>query len=103
LARSEGLLEGLIIDKPTISIPHYANWIITMWHFNKDGLKEYAGEKFSITVEKAKHTIERIYTKDFNGKKRPRWEIQEYPNKSVKEAINDKQRVPNVPASSNYI
>jgi hypothetical protein len=109
LARSEGLLQGLTIDKSiSISIPHYPNWIITMWHFNQDGLKEYTGEKFSITVEKAHHTIERIYSKCFgNGKNktriRPRYEIQEYPNKTVNEAINDKLRVPNidVPDSSN--
>jgi hypothetical protein len=92
LARCEGLLQGLIIDKKiSISIPHYPNWIITMWHFNQDGLKEYTGETFSTTVEKAQHTIERIYSKYFKkNKTRIRVEIQDYPNKTVKEAIEEK-------------
>jgi hypothetical protein len=97
----QGYLEGLTFNHNIVHIPDFDNWLITMWHFNRDGLKEYAGEKFHTTVEKANHTIERIYSKDFKGKNRPRWEIQEYPNKTVKETINDKLRVPNVPDSSN--
>jgi hypothetical protein len=90
----------LTIDK-LIPIPDFRNWVITMWHFNRDGLKECSDEKFHVTVEKANHTIERIYSKDFNGKIRPRWEIQEYPNKTVKETINDKLRVPDIPDDVN--
>jgi len=86
----QGYLEGLTFNHNVVHIPDFDDWTITMWHFNRDGLKEYTGEKFSITVEKAKHTIERIYTKDFvNTAKRPetriRIETQEYPNKTVKE------------------
>ena len=95
LARCEGYLQCLTIDK-LISIPHFKNWLITMWHFNRDGLKEYAGEKFSISVEGADNTIERIYSKDFNGKIKPRYEIQEYPEQTIKKAINDKLRIPDV-------
>jgi hypothetical protein len=90
LARCEGFLQCLTIDK-SISIPDFRNWVITMWHFNRDGLRECSKRDFHTTVEKADHTIERIYTKDFgNGKTRPRWELQEYPNKTVSETINDK-------------
>jgi hypothetical protein len=103
LGIAQGYLQGLTFNHNLVHIPDCDNWLITMWHFNRDGLKESAGERFSITVEKARHTIERIYSKDFKGKNRPRWEIQEYPNKTVKETIDDKLRVPAVPDSSNII
>jgi hypothetical protein len=51
-----------------------------------DALKEYKGKMFYISVEKLDHTIEIIYSKDFGNKKiRPRWELQDYPNKTVKQ------------------
>jgi hypothetical protein len=93
LGIAQGYLEGLTFYDNVIHIPDCDTWTITMWHFNRDGLKEYAGEKFSITVDKARNTIERIYSKDFNGKTRIRKEIQKYPNKTVKETINDKLRI----------
>jgi hypothetical protein len=35
-----------------------------MWHFGKDSLSEYAGEKFEMTYEDGEHELLRIYTKD---------------------------------------
>lgn len=96
LGIAQGYLQGLTFNHNLVHIPDCDNWIITMLHFNQDGLKEYTGEKFSITVEKLHHTIERIYTKCFgNGinKTRIRVEIQDYPNKTVKEAIEEKLNV----------
>jgi hypothetical protein len=102
---AQGFLNGLLLrlNHNDDQIPDCDNWIITMWHFNRDGLTEYKGEKFSISVEKADHIIHSIYSKNFKGKTRVRGETQEYPNKTVKEAIYDKLRVPNVPDTSNYI
>jgi hypothetical protein len=91
LGIAQGYLKGKIDDK--LMIPDFDNWLITMWHFNRDGLKEYTGEMFSITVEKAHHIIERIYSKYFKRKTRIRNEIQEYPNKTVEEAIKEKFNV----------
>lgn len=73
-----------------ISIPDYNNWIITMWHFGRDCLMEYAGEKFSITVENARHILTRVYSKEFNGKQKIRIESQEYPRKTVTDIIEEK-------------
>jgi hypothetical protein len=96
LARSEERLQTLLDtstvegDKITQSIPEYRKWIITMWHFGRDGLLEYTGEKFSINVENAQHILTRVYSKDFGTHTRIRIERQEYPKKTVVEAINEK-------------
>jgi hypothetical protein len=78
------------------SIPDYKSWLITMWHFGRDALVEYNGEKFSRTIEDAQHILTRIYSKEFgNGKgkrkhRRIRKETQEYPNITVEDAIEEK-------------
>jgi hypothetical protein len=71
-----------------IIIPNYRKWIITMWHFGRDSLTEYSGEKFTITVENAEHIIKRIYVKNFGNKKNLRAERQEYPKIPVEEIID---------------
>lgn len=72
------------------SIPEYKSWIITMWHFGRDSLVEYTNAKSSITVETAQHILTRLYVKEFNGKNKIRIEKQEYPRKTVLEAIEEK-------------
>jgi hypothetical protein len=85
LGTAQGYLQGLTFDKNIVHIPDCDDWIITMWHFNRDGLKEYTGDKFSITVEGARHTVHTIYSKQFCKKYHIRDEFQEYPHKTVKE------------------
>jgi hypothetical protein len=101
LGIAQGYQQGLIGHDHCV-IPDCDTWLITMWHFNRDALKQYKGKTFWVSVEEAHHTIHTIYTKIANNKKtRIRDEIQEYPNKTVKETIDDKLRVPAVPDSSN--
>ena len=69
-----------------------------MWHFGRDGLLEYTGEKFLITAGNAEHILTRIYAKDFGKYKKIRLERQEYPNKTVIDAVDEKL---NIPDSSN--
>lgn len=96
LVRVEEKLQNLLdtsmvnYDIRTISIPEYRSWIVTMWHFGRDGTVEYTGEKFCITVENAQNILTRLYDKDFNGKKRIRMERQECPRKTVVDAIEEK-------------
>jgi hypothetical protein len=73
-----------------IILPDYKQWKITMWHFGRDALIEYSGDKFSITVEQAEHILARIYVKSINGKNRIRIERQDYPKKNVLDAIEEK-------------
>jgi hypothetical protein len=80
----------MYIDKKYNLIPEYKSWIVTMWHFGRDALTEYAGERFSTSIEDAQHLLTRLYVKDLNCKKRIRIERQEYPKKTIEEAIQEK-------------
>jgi hypothetical protein len=77
----------------TITIPHHKSWIVTMWHFSRDAIPSYAGERFSAEFETVKEILIRIYTKNWNnGKTRIRLEKQEYPMKTIEDAIEEKLR-----------
>jgi hypothetical protein len=76
------------LNSDAITIPDNRYWTIKMWHFGRDSLNEYSGDKFSITVEEAQGVLGRIYSKKINGKSRIRVETQEYPKKSVVDALN---------------
>jgi hypothetical protein len=95
LVRSEERLRSLFekFSSNTIepvTVPGYKKWIVTMWHFGRDALVEYDGEKFSITVEKAINILLRVYSKNFEGKHKIRFERQEYPKKTVGEIIDER-------------
>ena len=75
----------------TINIPHYNTWIVTMWHFGADSRLQCTGEKFSITFQEGRDALLRVYTKQRERKDtRIRIERQEYPRKSIIDAINEK-------------
>jgi len=72
-------------------IPEHINWNVTMWHFGADASIEYTGKEFSATWEVGENALIRAYSKDMkNGKSRIRLERQEYPNKSLVDAVMDK-------------
>ena len=73
------------------TIPNHMTWMVKMWHFGADGLKEYSGEKFHIAYTDAEGILTRIYSKQMkDGKVRLRPEIQQYPKKQLDEAIKEK-------------
>ncbi len=67
------------------------SWTVTMWHFGRDSLTEYSGERFHITWEEGLKVF-RIYSKKFHNKEKMkiREEVQEYPNKPLEEAFMNK-------------
>ena len=85
------------------SVPNHLSWIVTMWHFGRDSLTGYSGERFEITWEDGLQLF-RVYSKEYKKNKtvRIRKEIQEYPNKSLREAFMDKleDKGPNFPTLS---
>ena len=99
LASTQGLLVGIMLmyDHEKInqdqnqnqSIPDYRKWVITMWHFGRDG-SECSKRDYHIAVGKAQQILERIYTKEFGKYKKIRLERQEYPKKTVEDAIEEK-------------
>jgi hypothetical protein len=76
---------------PEFKVPSCMTWTVTMWHFGRDSLTEYSGERFHITWEDGLKVF-RVYSKAFTNKKKMkiREEVQEYPNKSLEEAFKDK-------------
>jgi hypothetical protein len=69
-----------------------------MWHFGRDALTEYTGERFSVTWEVGEHALIRAYTKKMaeqgrsttRNKSFVRVERQEYPNKTLEQAAQEK-------------
>jgi hypothetical protein len=96
-----------IADKQTVmdhkymalpSIPEHTDWVVTMWHFGLDASVEYTGERFSATWEVGEHALIRAYSKEMIGSQASttrnrnliRLECQEYPNKTLQDAIQEK-------------
>ena len=96
LASTQGLLVGIMLRvyqkeiNQNQSIPDYRKWVITMWHFGRDVIQTYKEKNYEITVENAQHIITRIYPKDFGKYKKIRLERQDYPKKTVFDAIEEK-------------
>jgi hypothetical protein len=83
---------GSAADASTICIiPDPMSWTVTLWHFGMDALCTYAGDKFYVSWEIAQHALVTVYSKDWKeGKSRVRIEKQEYPKKSLAEALEEK-------------
>ncbi|MGB9169468.1 MAG: hypothetical protein WCB31_11130 [Nitrososphaeraceae archaeon] len=79
------------VNSDSIKIPHHTRWIVTMWHFSKDALPSYSGDRFNAEFGLVKEILIRIYTKQcMDSKNRIRIERQEYPDKTIEEIINEK-------------
>ena len=73
------------------AIPDHRSWIVTLWHFGVDALITYTHEKFYASWEVGQHALITAYTKDWkDGTTRIRIEKQEYPKKSLAEALEEK-------------
>jgi hypothetical protein len=89
---------GNIINQANVVIiPNYLDWIVTMWHFGADALITYEGEKIYTSWEVGQHALITAYAKDWkDGKSRIRIEKQEYPKKSLADALEEKLNANNV-------
>jgi hypothetical protein len=85
--RVEEKLLQLLINS-SINLPHYKDWIITLWHIGKDSLSEYSKEMFHCKWDLAERIALRIYTKELRNKKKVRIEIQQNPTISVEKLQN---------------
>ena len=80
----------------SVPIPEYDKWIVTMWHFGRDGSNEYTGQKFCSTWRDGQNALIRNYSKHMNSNTLTttiRKERLEYPNKTFADAIEDKLQV----------
>jgi hypothetical protein len=86
--------EGVLLPP----VPEHKEWIVTMWHFGVDASVEYTGERFSATWEVGEHALVRVYSKAVveahgsasRNRNIVRLERQEYPNKTLQDAIQEK-------------
>ena len=75
--------------KSSINLPHYKDWIITLWHIGKDSLSEYTRKMFHCKWDLADKMILRIYSKELQtSKKKVRIEVQQNPKISVEKLQN---------------
>ena len=74
-----------------LSIPDCLKWVVTLWHFGRDSLVTFSGDKFNVSWEIAEYALITAYSKEWeNGKTRVRIERQKYPRKSLAEALEEK-------------
>jgi hypothetical protein len=75
----------------SLPIPEHTRWMVTMWHFGADASVEYTGEMFSSTWNVGENALIRAYSKVMKDRKtRIRLERQEYPRKTLADAIEEK-------------
>lgn len=89
LDECDALLEG---GYERIPIPNNGKWQVTLWHFGKDKFaNEYPAKGYALTWGHGREVL-RTYLKTLNDTKIRRKELQEYPNKSLQEALDDKRK-----------
>jgi hypothetical protein len=72
-------------------VPDPSTWIVTLWHLGRDSLTTFSGDKFNVSWEVAEHALVTAYCKEWkHGETRVRIEKQEYPRKSLPEALEEK-------------
>ena len=78
-----------IISNHKSEITPISSWILTHFHFGKDGTLEWSGKSFNITFEEAFHGMVRFYSKKYpNGETRPRFEQIITPKISLEQELN---------------
>ena len=72
-----------------VILPPVNDWIITHWHFGKDGLEAYNGQNFQYTIEDVNTGLIRFYSKLMkDGKRYPRLEQIQTPQNTLEEEMN---------------
>ena len=71
-----------------VVLPTVNNWVITHWHFNKDGTEAYNGQSFHYTIKDVNTGLIRFYSKLMeNGERIPRLEQIQTPQNSLKDEL----------------
>lgn len=75
-----------------IPIPNNGRWQVTLWHFGKDKFQnEYPAKGYALTWGHGREVL-RTYIKTIRGKKIKRKERQEYPDKNLDDALDEKRK-----------
>jgi hypothetical protein len=88
--------------KKVLLIPDNGSWTVTMWHFGRDSIERYNGEKFEAAWEDFRGEWIRAYSKEMTGepyannrkkahkKQIVRIERQEYPRERLRAVVEQK-------------
>jgi hypothetical protein len=72
-------------------IPNHMTWTVTMWHFGTDASILFKGAMFHVAWKIAEGSLVALYSKRWKDSKyKIRAERQEYPNKTLGEALEEK-------------
>lgn len=74
--------EGLIPDVP--------DWIVSQWHYGRNGAREISGPAFNVTFTTWFGELARIYMRHSSKLLKPRLEIHEKPRKTLPVAFAEK-------------
>jgi hypothetical protein len=56
-------------------IPDHMNWTVKMWHFGRDAIISYSGEKFDTSWKDGLNVFHHIYSKGYGNKMKARKEV----------------------------
>jgi len=70
-------------------LPQVSNWVITHYHFNKDGSIPVSGQSFNVEFEEMSAGLIRLYSKKFPDKRVARLEQIQSPKIPLKEMMQE--------------
>lgn len=69
-------------------LPPFYDWVITHYHFGRDGQQQWSGKKFHIVIRDALHQMIRYYSKQMHdGKCICRFEVAKTPRINISEEM----------------
>jgi hypothetical protein len=71
-------------------VPQVENWVVTQWHYGRDGIREFSGPALNVTFKTWCNKLARIYLKNNNKLLKGRLEIIEVPRKPLPQVFEDK-------------
>ncbi len=76
------------LGKGHVEIPDFRHWIVTHYHFGRDGKEEWNGKSFHISIADALEGLTKYYSKDMpNGKCIPRVEQIRTPKSNISDEL----------------
>jgi hypothetical protein len=73
-----------------IVLPGVLLWIVTQWHYGRDGSNKVAGPRFELEFGRFGEAIVKAYVKEIRGRPTVRMERIETPQKSFGDIISER-------------
>jgi len=71
-------------------VPDVSDWIVSQWHYGRDGAYEISGPAFNVTFRTWFNELARIYMRRRGQSFKPRLELHEKPRKPLQVAFAEK-------------